>query len=110
MEFIEIDAYVKKKRVLTNNFMCKELGKEEQTKSGRWREIKSRAGENEIENRSTHPLTVKRIMAKENVTCITYRGKQGDWIHVAPSLSQSGGRDNEQITNEEASSSLMVGE
>ena len=41
--------------------MCKELGKEEQTKSGRWREIKSRAGENEIEYQSMHPLTDKRI-------------------------------------------------
>ena len=90
--------------------MCKELGKEEQTKSGRWREIKSRAGENEIEYQSMHPLTDKRILDTENVTYIIYRGKQGDWIHVAPSLSQSRGRDNKQITNEEASSSLTVGE
>ena len=30
--------------------MRKELEKEEQAKFGRWREIKSRAGENEIEN------------------------------------------------------------
>lgn len=40
----------KKERSLRNNFMRKELEKEEQAKFGRWREIKSRAGENEIEN------------------------------------------------------------
>ena len=47
-----------------------------------------------------HPLTDKRIMDKENVIYITYHGKQGDWIHTAPSLSQSEGRDSEQISNE----------
>ena len=80
--------------------MRKELEKEEQAKFGRWREIKSRAGENEIENWSMHPLTDERKMDKENATYIACRGKQGDWIHTAPSLSQSGGRDSEEITNE----------